>query len=109
MERWRAVAMCIGEISNVVTRAEKARADLVETTPLRDEDKPPRLVADQQRPPAIDPDMLEAIEAKIAQLNERMDAYERMRKAEDALLELEDRIAAELPPDDDDGDERTLN
>jgi hypothetical protein len=125
MERWRAVAMCIGEISNVVTRAEKTRNDSVEKTPLHDSQKPPPLVADadqQQGAPAVDPDLLAAIEQKVDELNARIDAYERMKRAHDALCALEDRIEAGLPVDDedlrDDGDllikhmgddDRTLN
>ena len=40
MERWRAVALCIGEISRVVDDAAAAKQ------PLTDEDKPPPLAAD---------------------------------------------------------------
>ena len=52
--------------------------------------------------------MLSAIEQKIEELSIRLDNYERTKRAEQALLDLEDRIEAELPPDTgddiDDGD-----
>ena len=64
---------------------------------------PPRLAADEEPIPS---EVLSAIEQKIEELSIRLDAYERTKRAEQALLDLEDRIEAELPPDtgdDDDG------
>ena len=88
-------------------RTEMIRADsaAVGASALAEEDKPPRLAADEEPEPAIDPDLMEMIEAKIDELAGRMDRLERMKRAEQALLDLEDRIEAELPPDTDDGDD----
>jgi hypothetical protein len=90
-------------------RTEQARADsAVAHTPLHDEEKPPPLVADavERAPPepAIPPEVLSAIEAKIDELNERLDRFERMREAEQALLDLEERMKQEMSPSDDDDD-----
>ena len=52
----------------------------------------------------IPPEVLSAIEQKIEELSIRLDNYERTKRAEQALLELEDRIEAELPPDTGDDD-----
>ena len=49
--------------------------------------------------------MLTAIEQKIEELSIRLDNYERTKRDEQALLDLENRIESELPPDTDD-DER---
>ena len=49
--------------------------------------------------------MLSAIEQKIEELSIRLDNYERVKRAEQMLLDLEDRIEAELPPDTGDGDD----
>ena len=49
---------------------------------------------------------MSAIEQKIAELTVRLDDFERMKSAEQELLDLEQRIEASLPPDtgeDDDG------
>jgi hypothetical protein len=103
MERWRAVAMCIGEISNVVTRNDSA----AHANAQGEDDKPPPLTTDVAEPPkpAIDPDVLEMVEAKIDELTARMDALERRRAAEAALEALEDEIERLSPPSsDDDGD-----
>ena len=81
------------------------RADSASTgaSALAEEDKPPRLAADEEPIPS---EVLSAIESKIEELATRLDAYERVKRAEQALLDLEDRIEAELPPDtDDDGDD----
>jgi hypothetical protein len=80
---------------------------------LRDEQLPPPLAADADeepppRPP-IPPEVLSAIEEKISELTARLDAFERMKRAEQALFDLEDRIAAELPPPQNDDDMELLN
>ena len=70
---------------------------------MGDERKPPPLAAaDVEDEPAIDPDLLDAIESKLDELAGRMDRLERVKRAEQALLDLEDRIEAELPPSNDD-------
>jgi hypothetical protein len=82
-------------------RTEMIRADSAGASTLA-EDKPPKLAADEE--PAIPTEVLSAIEQKIAELATRLDAYERTKRVEQVLLDLEDRIEAQLPPDDDDGD-----
>jgi hypothetical protein len=70
---------------------------------------PPRLAADEQTP-SIDPDLLDAIDAKIEELTERMGQLERRKAAEDALLALENEIERMYPAsndDDDDDDDMT--
>jgi hypothetical protein len=81
------------------------RADSAATgaSELGYETKPPRLAADEEPIPS---GLLDAIESRIEELSIRLDNYERTKRAEQALLDLEDRIEAELPPDtgdDDDG------
>jgi hypothetical protein len=85
-------------------RTEMLRNDSVGASALGYEDKPPRLAADEEPIPS---EVLSAIEQKIAELTVRLDAYERMKAADQALIDLENRIEAELPPDtdtDDDGE-----
>ena len=85
-------------------RTEMIRNDSVASgaSALPPEKLPPRLAADEE---PIPPEVLSAIEQKIAELATRLDAYERTRAAEQALIDLENRIEAELPDtgDDDDG------
>ena len=52
---------------------------------------------------------MSAIEQKIEELSIRLDNYERTKSAEQALLDLEDRIEAELPPDTDDDDDDMIS
>jgi hypothetical protein len=105
LPRWKARALALGEIQAVVNelRADSAAGTASKLAP---EDKAPPLAADADEPPAIDPDLLDAIDAKLEELAIRMDRLERMKAAEQALLDLEDRIEAQLSPDtgDDDGD-----
>ena len=85
-------------------RTEMLRADsaAVGTSSLGESDKPPRLAADEEPIPS---EVLSAIEQKIDELSIRLDNYERMKRAEQALLDLEDRIEAELRPSPDDDDD----
>ena len=85
-------------------RTEMIRADsaAVGASSLGEPDKPPRLAADQEPIPS---EVLSAIEQKIEELSIRLDNYERTKRAEQALLDLEDRIEAELPPDPGDDDD----
>ena len=80
-------------------RTEMIRADSVGASSLSEEDKPPRLAADEE---PIPPEVLNAIESRIEELSIRLDNYERVKRAEQALLDLEERIEAQLPPSDDD-------
>jgi hypothetical protein len=84
-------------------RTEMIRADsaAVGATLLGDEQQPPRLAADEEPIPS---EVLSAIEQKIEELSIRLDNYERTRRAERVLLDLENRIESELPPDTDDDD-----
>ena len=84
-------------------RTEMLRADSAATgsSALSEEQKAPRLAADEEPIPS---EVLSDIEAKIEELATRLDAYERTKRAEQALLDLEDRIEAELPPDTGDDD-----
>ena len=111
MERWRATALCVGEISNLITRAEQTRADDVAgASALSEETKPPDLAADtdeEPQPEPIDTDMLEAIEARIDELATRVDQLERRRAAEAALDALENEIATMYPGEDDDDEDMT--
>ena len=84
-------------------RTEMLRADsaAVGASALGEPDKPPRLAANEEPIPS---EVLSVIEQKIGELSIRLDNYERVKRAEQALLDLEDRIEAELPPDTDDDD-----
>jgi hypothetical protein len=85
----------------------RARADAASVTPVRDEDLPSRLVTDAE------PDLAEGLReefqlhtllAKIARFEQRIEALEKRKKANDLLLALE---AAEPPEES--SPERTLN
>ena len=85
-------------------RSEMIRNDSVTVgaSTLPDEKKPPRLAADEE---PIPPEVLSAIEQKLEELSIRLDNYERTKRAEQMLLDLEERIEAELPPDTGDDDD----
>ena len=83
-------------------RTEMLRNDSAGASALSEEQKAPRLAADEE---PIPPEVLSAIENRIEELSIRLDNYERMKRAEQALLDLEDRIEAELPPSPDDDDD----
>ena len=115
MPRWKARALALGEIQAVVnalhgdvtTRADSVAAGAYE---LGYETKPPPLAADaEDEPPAIDPDVLDAIESKLDELATRMDRLERRKAAEDALLALEDETERMYPASADDDEDMTLN
>ena len=115
LPRWKARALALGEIQAVVNELHGGvtiRNDSAATaaSALGYETKPPPLAADAEEPePAIDPDLLEMVEAKLDELAVRMDRLER-RKAEDALLALEDEIEKMYPASsaDDDDEDMTL-
>jgi hypothetical protein len=85
-------------------RTEMLRNDSAATgaSSLSEEQQAPRLAADEEPIPS---EVLRAIEQKIEELAIRLDNYERTKRAEQALLDLEERIEAELPPDTDDDDD----
>jgi hypothetical protein len=107
MERWRAVAMCIGEVSNAISRAD----DAAHASGLGPEDKPLPLAANAEEPrkPTIDADVMKMIEDRIEDLTARMDALERRRAAEEALTALEDEIERMYPPKEGDDDMGLVN
>jgi hypothetical protein len=116
LPRWKARALALGEIQAVVNELHggvTTRADSAATgaSALGETDKPPPLAADEaeDEPPAIDPDVLDAIESKIDELAARMDRLERTKRAEEALLALEDEIERRYPPSEDDDDDMALN
>jgi hypothetical protein len=98
MERWRAAAMCIGQIANIVARADSAKAAQLRADA---EDKPPPLAADEAAAPkpSIDAEHLASIDAAIEALTARVDRLEAARRAEAALEALEDAIEAANPPE----------
>lgn len=109
LPRWKARALALGEIQTVVNELHggvTTRNDAVGVgaSALTEDDKPPRLAADEE-PPAIDPDVLDLIDAKLEELAVRMDRLERTKRAEDALLALEGEIERMYPASDDDDDE----
>jgi hypothetical protein len=114
MERWRAAAMCIGQISNIVARADSAkaarRADAAEDdrpqldTAPPPEDKAPALADATALPqPSVDAQHLASIDAAVDALTARMDRFEAAQAAQRKLEELEDAIEATLPPENSDG------
>jgi hypothetical protein len=116
LPRWKARALALAEIQTVVNaiRDDGAtiRSDNVGAEhPLHDEQKPPPLAADADEQPApyeIPPEVLSAIEDRIADLTERLDRFERVREAEQALLDLEERMEQEMSPDEDEDDDDLL-
>jgi hypothetical protein len=105
VEFWRVLLW----YSTLARKARQAasRADAAPHHPVRDEDQPPPLAADDAEP---DPAeglrenfQLHTILAKIERFEQRIEALEKRKKANDLLLALE---AAELPED---GEDRTLN
>jgi hypothetical protein len=79
-----------------------ARADAAKHTPIRDEDLPPRPVADAE-PDLREEFQLHTLLAKIARFEQRIEALEKRKKANDLLLALE-AAEPEEPSED-----RTLN
>jgi hypothetical protein len=114
LPRWKARALALGEIQAVVNALHgdvtiRADSAAVGASALGEPDKPPRLTADEEPEPVIDPDVLDAIESKIDELAARMDGLERRKAAEDALLALEDEIERMYPASNDDDDDMVLN
>ena len=108
IEKWKFDALLRGAFNRSMQQiSDMARADDVagKASALPPEDKPPPLAADAEELPAIDPDVLDAIESKIDELATRMDRLERRKAAADALLALEDEIERMYPASDDDDDD----
>jgi hypothetical protein len=122
IERWKFDALLRGAFNrSMQTMAESVRND-DEGHDVRGEpstlnvappdELPPRLAADDQpalTEPAIPPEVLAAIEQKIDELTERLDRFERMKEAEQALLDLEDEIERLSPPKEGGDDDLMLN
>jgi hypothetical protein len=85
----------------------QALADAAPHTSIRDENLPPRPVADAQPDPAEglrEEFQLHTLLAKIARFEQRIEALEKRKKANDLLLALEAAEPPEEPSED-----RTLN
>jgi hypothetical protein len=113
MPFWKCRALALGYTQRVINDAA-----LNTKTPVRDEDKPPPLVADvnggqsSSRPDdetapcprtQIDPAVLDAIERKVDEIAARMDRFEVAQHAAAVLEALEEQIEREHPPTADDG------
>jgi hypothetical protein len=76
------------------------RDDSVEPTPLRDEDKPPELAADEVEPQSragqLSDEDLKAIEDACDALDQRLTSLEQRRRSENALLDAEAEVEREL-------------
>jgi hypothetical protein len=94
MEKWKARALAIGWFQRAV---QEVRDDSVDVTPLKEEDKPPPLAADEEEPSgSLTDDELQAIEEACDQLSRRLDALEARRRAERALLDAEAEVEKQL-------------
>jgi hypothetical protein len=83
MQLWKARAMCLAYTQTVIADAD--------TTPLRDEDKPPELAADPVEPSPVTAEQIATLEAKVDELTARFNRWEAEKRAERALLDLVDR------------------
>jgi hypothetical protein len=103
MPRWKARALALGEMQAVLNEHTRADAGVgPQVTPLTDEQKPPRLAADEKQAAEIDPETLQQIEEACDRLDERLTAFEARRDAERKLAELEDALEATgIAPDED--------
>jgi hypothetical protein len=99
LPRWKARALCLAEIQTVLNATTRNDAG---ASALSEEQKPPPVAADAAENPSIPPEVLAAIEQKIDELTERLDAFERMQKANAALTDLEDEMDRLYPPSRDD-------
>jgi hypothetical protein len=87
---WKSLIYNSAMLRNAVERQQ--RNDSVETTPLREEDKPPRLAADERAAQALSDEDLKKIEDAVDRLDERLTKLEARKDAERKLLELEDAL-----------------
>jgi hypothetical protein len=84
---WKSLIYNSAMLRNAVERQQ--RNDSAEPTPLTDEQKPPRLAADDT---TLSDDDLAKIEKAVDALDQRLSALEAKRDAERKLLELEDAL-----------------
>ena len=98
---WKSLIYNSAMLRNAVERQQ--RNDSVEHTPLRDEDKPPRLAADEKAAQAtLSDDDLATIEKAVDALDQRLAQLEARRDAERKLLALEDALEETgIQPDED--------
>jgi hypothetical protein len=93
MPKWKARALAIGEIQRMISDATDD-GGMPERTPLRDEDKPPDVAADQRRSALLD----NIVRRDIAARERRIADLQQMGARCDALLDryanLEKTIAA---------------
>jgi hypothetical protein len=90
---WKSLIYNSAMLRNAVEHQQ--RNDSVEPTPLRDEDKPPPVVADETRARAtLSDDDLAEIEKVIDALDQRLTQLEARRDAEKKLLDLEEALEA---------------
>jgi hypothetical protein len=107
MEMWKARALSIGWFQRQIQTAQMARDDSADdsvgsrVTPMRDEDKPPPLAADEVEPEAragelsaedfaAIEDACDRLDARLTKLEQRRDAERKLEELEDALLEASD-------------------
>jgi hypothetical protein len=87
---WKSILWNTAKLRNAM-----ARADSDGPTPLTDEQKAPRLAADETPAQAtLSDEDLKAMEELIDKLDQRLTALEARRDAEQKLLELEDALEA---------------
>jgi hypothetical protein len=109
--RWKARALALGELQAVINdavaqvRADDAKDDRPQLETAPPKHKPPALAADDttSSKSSIDAEHLAALEAAVDALTARMDRFEAAQTAQRKLEELEDAIAATLPPESSDG------
>jgi hypothetical protein len=93
---WKSLIYNSAKLRNAIEH----RADSVDPTPLRVEDQPPRLAADERAARALSDEDLKRIEDAVDKLDERLTALEARKDAERKLLELEDALEASgIAPD----------
>jgi hypothetical protein len=89
---WKSLIYNSAMLRNAV---ERQRSDSVAPTPLKDEDKPPPLLADsEQKPTPLSDDDLAMIEKAVDALDQRLTQLEARRDAERILEDLEDALEA---------------
>lgn len=103
MDKWKARALSIGWFQRM---ADSVRNDATDVTPVRDEDKPPPVVADaknedKETETRLDAAWLKRVEDMVSQLDVRLGILEARKRAEQALEDAEAEVERMMPPDDD--------